>query len=73
MFTWSLELWTAKTNATVAIASAIDCDDSYIYVGDYGLPLNGPNLYRSADGVTWETVVENIPETTCSCYKTRPF
>jgi hypothetical protein len=31
-------------------------DAAYLYVGEYGDPPNGPNIYRSADGATWQTV-----------------
>ena len=31
-------------------------DEQYLYVGEYGNPPDGPNLYRSLDGTTWETV-----------------
>ena len=53
--------WTDTGLATQVATSAksgtqLCHDPSYLYVGEYGDPPNGPNIYRSADGATWETV-----------------
>ena len=53
--------WTATPLSTQNFTSAksgtqFTHDENYLYAGEYGNPPNGPNLYRSLDGTTWETV-----------------
>jgi hypothetical protein len=38
------------------LPSDFNSDSRFVYLGEYGDPKPGPRLYRSADGVNWETV-----------------
>jgi hypothetical protein len=53
--------WTTTPLATQEITSAksgtqFTHDKDYLFVGEYGDPANGPNVYRSLDGASWETI-----------------
>lgn len=55
-FTWSASLLNGAAGSTV-FSTAFDCDDQYIYWGEYGDAVGGPSVYRSADGTTWTRVL----------------
>lgn len=61
--------WTATPLSTQNFTSAksgtqFTHDEHYLYVAEYGNPPNGPNLYRSPDGTTWETVFSQADQLT---------
>lgn len=55
-FAWSAPL--LVTNADTWITQQLASDGTYIYLAEYGDPVGGPKIYRSASGDqgTWETV-----------------
>ncbi|MDE8585919.1 hypothetical protein [Arthrobacter sp. NQ4] len=65
-WSWSGVLKQGVDGATV-MGPAFNTDGQYIYWGEYGSPAGGPNLYRSADGLTWETCL-TAPNPTNHCH-----
>jgi len=60
-------VWTDSGLVTQAPTSAksgtqLSHDGTYLYVGEYGDPPNGPNIYRSGDGATWQTVISGADQ-----------
>jgi hypothetical protein len=55
-YMWARTSLTAQAATSAKSGKQLTHDDTFMYVGEYGDPPNGPNLYRSADGVTWTTV-----------------
>lgn len=53
-FGWSSPLLVLTSGSNQILFTAFDSDNSYIYIGEYGDPVGGPSIYRSADGTTWE-------------------
>jgi hypothetical protein len=55
------EVFTFQPNRW-CMMSGINADSNYIYTCEYSLPDQpSHSVYRSADGVTWETVINNEP------------
>jgi hypothetical protein len=54
-WTWSAALFTQAEGSTAFVTTLMH-DANYIYLCEYGDPVGGPSLYRSADGVTWTTI-----------------
>ena len=54
-YDWSSPLVKLSAGAT-SLNTNMNADDSYLYVGEYGDPVGGPRILRSADGVNWEIV-----------------
>ncbi len=55
-FQWVATPLLAQDFTSAKSGTQLTHDDRYLYAGEYGNPPNGPNLYRSLDGTTWETV-----------------
>lgn len=53
-FTWEL-VHTVTASGVTNFFTIFDADDTAVYLGEYGDPTGGPRLYRTTDGVTWET------------------
>jgi hypothetical protein len=70
-FTWTLVL--------TFVSGAIDllgitADASYIYAAEYGAPVGGPNLYRSATGDLGDwTTLNFATDTHIHCIETDPY
>lgn len=54
-FSWSSVLLTETAGATTH-NTVMNADATYLYLAEYGDPPAGPCAYRTADGVTWETI-----------------
>lgn len=54
-FTWSTALHTLSANAA-SYPTCMDANADYLLLGEYGDPVGGPKIYRTADGTTYETV-----------------
>jgi hypothetical protein len=61
-FTWA-KVFSGRTQTSAALGTNFNCDASYLYLGEYGDPAGGPNLYRSVDGVTWKTTFTGTDQT----------
>lgn len=55
-YAWSQTPLTTQAATSAKSGTQLTHDNQHLYVGEYGDPPNGPNLYRSADGTSWETV-----------------
>jgi len=55
-FTWTATPLSTQNFTSAKSGTQFAHDEHYLYAGEYGNPPNGPNLYRSLDGTTWETV-----------------
>jgi hypothetical protein len=58
-FSWTL-VHTMNTGANALVGGqgcAFATDGTYLFVGEYGDPTGGPQLYRTTDGTTWTTVL----------------
>jgi hypothetical protein len=55
-FQWVATPLSAQDFTSAKSGTQFTHDERYLYPGEYGNPPNGPNLYRSLDGTTWETV-----------------
>jgi hypothetical protein len=55
-YSWSQTPLTTQASTSAKSGTQLTHDDQHLYVGEYGNPPNGPNLYRSSDGSRWETV-----------------
>jgi hypothetical protein len=55
-FDWNDSGLVTQVATSAKSGTQLTHDGTYLYVGEYGDPPNGPNIYRSADGATWETV-----------------
>ena len=59
-FTWSAPLKQMTSSAATALYTGLDADASYMYLGEYGDPVGGPTVWRSADGDTWTQIYTEI-------------
>lgn len=57
-FSWSGPLITGVAGSNL-FSCALDADEKYIYWGEYGDPVGGPALWRSANGTSWEKVISS--------------
>jgi hypothetical protein len=55
-FQWTDSGLVAQPATSAKSGTQLSHDAAYLYVGEYGDPPDGPNIYRSADGATWQTV-----------------
>lgn len=56
--TWSAPLLAYQDINATSLFTSMDADASYIYACEYTQQVSWtPRVYRSADGVTWETVI----------------
>lgn len=56
--TWSwTQRFTAVAGANDALSTNLSTDGAFLYLGEYGDPAGGPQIYRSADGTTWTSVL----------------
>jgi hypothetical protein len=55
-FTWTDSGLVAQPMTSAKSGTQVARDATYLYVGEYGDPPNGPSIYRSADGANWQTV-----------------
>jgi len=50
--------WSGPTHTVVrpgkVLPTDFSADGRFLYLAEYGDPVGGPSLYRSADGVTWQ-------------------
>ena len=60
-FDWSVVYTLTKDGANFKLGAHFNCDDQYIYIGEYGDPEETADIYRSSDGITWETVHQEPP------------
>ena len=54
-YSWSAQLLSLQPGAT-GIYTSLTASENYIYCGEYGDPANGPNVYRSSDGIAWDLI-----------------
>ncbi len=59
-FTWSAPLKQMMSSTATGLYTVFDADDSYMYLGEYGDPVGGPTVWRSADGDTWTQIYTEI-------------
>jgi hypothetical protein len=55
-FEWTATPLPSQPSTSAKSGTQLANDDTYLYAGEYGEPANGPNLYRSLDASSWETV-----------------
>lgn len=53
-FSWSAALHAMTDANSTGFPGCFSCDDSYMYLSEYGDPGAGPCAWRSADGETWD-------------------
>jgi hypothetical protein len=71
--TWSAPLKTGVTGSNGLLYTNLTCDDQYVYFGEYGDPVGGPNLYRTADGTNWTTVYSDASARHCHAVSADPY
>ena len=67
LFSWS-GILKSFTSGGTALATSLEASNwgtgtEYLFAAEYGDPVGGPSIYRSADGLTWEQVVGPLAST----------
>lgn len=54
-YSWSGQLLSLQSGGA-GVYTAFTASNNYIYCGEGGDPANGPNVYRSSDGISWDLI-----------------